>query len=331
MPPPPHRHGRNRSGALPARPPGWSWSAWEDGALALDRQEVWEERPSRVRLSAVQAGSVPRGLNGGTGFVTVAPMTSPRPPAWARRVPQRRAGDRARGVAVLVVLGLVAAVTLLLTAFGSAAPEPVSSTVASPPPAALPAGRPSPQIVAVREALRLQLPVAQSRLTALGYHGAGPGALALEPLGHQGNRGFLGRLTDRVLGRSQEGLVYYRLGGGQGPETSGLDVGAPPGTDVFSPVDGTVVGITDFVLDARRYGVRLDIQPTTAPALVVSLSRLELDPSLNVGSTVVAGRSKVGTVLDLSEVERQTLARYTQDAGNHVAVEARPAAAVGSP
>jgi hypothetical protein len=31
-------------------------------------------------------------------------------------------------------------------------------------------------------------------------------------------------------------------------------------------------------------------------------------------------------VLDLSSVERQALARYTQDAGNHVSIETRGAA-----
>ena len=50
------------------------------------------------------------------------------------------------------------------------------------------------------------------------------------------------------------------------------------------------------------------------------------DRSISVGSTVVAGVSKIGSIVDLSDVERQALARYTQDAGNHVSVEVRPAA-----
>jgi hypothetical protein len=94
---------------------------------------------------------------------------------------------------------------------------------------------------------------------------------------------------------------------------------------VFAPVDGTVVGITDFVLDGRAQGVRVDLEPANAPSLVVSLTRLRADPALTVGMSVAAGRSKVGTLLDLSGVERQSLARFTQDAGNHVSLEVHPA------
>ena len=49
---------------------------------------------------------------------------------------------------------------------------------------------------------------------------------------------------------------------------------------MYAPVDGTVVGITPYV------------------------------------------------VADLSRVERQALARYTNDSGNHVSVELRPAASL---
>jgi len=41
---------------------------------------------------------------------------------------------------------------------------------------------------------------------------------------------------------------------------------------------------------------------------------------------VVSAASRVGVVVDLAGVERQALARYTNDSGNHVSVELRPAA-----
>jgi hypothetical protein len=43
---------------------------------------------------------------------------------------------------------------------------------------------------------------------------------------------------------------------------------------------------------------------------------------------VISGRSRLGVVADLSRVERQALARYTNDSGNHVSVELRPAASL---
>ena len=98
---------------------------------------------------------------------------------------------------------------------------------------------------------------------------------------------------------------------------------------MFAPVDGTIVGITDYVLNGQARGVRVDIQPTSAPSLVVSIARLRRDPAITVGMTVVAAGTRLGAVLDLSAVERQALARYTQDAGNHVTVEVHPAETLG--
>jgi hypothetical protein len=93
---------------------------------------------------------------------------------------------------------------------------------------------------------------------------------------------------------------------------------------VYAPVDGTVVGLTDYVVSGRTYGVRIDIQPTSAPSLIVSVSPVRPDPSLSVGASVAASSSKIGSVVDLSGVEKLALARYTRDSGNHVSITVRP-------
>ena len=81
-----------------------------------------------------------------------------------------------------------------------------------------------------------------------------------------------------------------------------------------------------MVLNGQAHGQRIDIQPTGAPSLVVSVCDIAADPSLVVGASVTAGSSKLGQLLDLSKVEKQALARYTNDAGNHVLLEVHPAA-----
>jgi hypothetical protein len=226
-----------------------------------------------------------------------------------------------------VLVGIVLVVSLFLTAYGTG-PSGAIRTFA--PTGSLPAaGRPTPQVVAVEGALRLQLPVYQRRVTAIGFHAAGGGALSLDPVGRQGNEGVLLRVLHRIFGGGGSGPTWYELGG-DGTPNSALDVGAAPGTDVYSPVDGTVVGVTPYVLDGHTYGQRIDIQPQTAPSFVVSLTQLRADHALSVGSTVVAGVSKVGNIVDLSNVERQALARYTQDGGNHVSVQVRPAATLSN-
>jgi hypothetical protein len=234
-------------------------------------------------------------------------------------------------LAGLVLLASVALVTLLLTAFGSGGSGAVRAAAPAPAARLLPAGPPRPQVVALQGTLRLQLPVAQGRVTAIGYHVAGNGALALDPVGRQANQGLVTRVARSLFGDGAVGLRYYGLGGSGGPATGSLDVGAAPGTDVYSPVDGTIVGITPYVLDGQHKGARIDVQPSGNPSIVVSLTHLRLDPSLTVGSTVAATSSKLGTILDFAGVERQALARVTQDAGNHVAIEVHPAATLSIP
>ena len=213
--------------------------------------------------------------------------------------------------------------TLFMTAFGQGATPQASQALPGPSSRLLPVGPPAPLTVALHSGLRIQLPIAQSRVTAIGYHSSGDGALSLTPLGHQGNEGVLSRLAHKIFGGGHGGFVYYQLGGG---ETAVLDVGASPGTDVYAPVDGTVVGISDYILNGNVYGSRIDIQPSAAPSLVVSLTQLTPDPALTVGSAIAASSTKVGRVVDLSGVEKQALAGYTQDAVNHVSIELRPAA-----
>ena len=299
------------------RPPPWEWDFELEGALALKPRS----RPSH---NALQPGA---------SFVSVRRM--PRASAHALAVRRRRAetaaARRRRRLASLILLAAVALVTLLLTAFGSGGSSAVRTIAPAPATRLLPAGPPRPQVVALQGSLRLQLPVSQSRLTAIGYHAAGDGALALDPVGRQANQGLLTRVSRSLFGGGGSGLRYYALGGDAGPATSSLDVGAMPGTDVYSPVDGTIVAITPYILDGKHYGARIDVQPAAVPSLVVSLTHLRPDPNLTVGSSVAAGTSKLGTIVDFTPVERQALARYTQDAGNHVAIEVHQAAAISLP
>ena len=172
--------------------------------------------------------------------------------------------------------------------------------------------------------LQIRLPIAAEAVTAIGFHGADGGAMELSPVGRQVNEGLLARLWRSIAGSAQEGPVWFQLDGGPGTEV--LDVGAIPGTDVYSPVDGTVVSISDFVIDGKAYGSRIDVRPSASPSLIVTLSHLESDPSLTVGSPVFASSSKLGTVVDVAAVERQVLEKHARGRGNNVAIEVHPTA-----
>ena len=318
--------GHRIAAAASVRPPDWEWTLGEDGSLALAPEWAFERRERPLR--AVDAGASV--LKAGNASVSVPPVP---PPAVAKatyaRQRQARAARRTRSLAAALAVAVVVVLTLLLTAFGSGTPAVVGETQPALASRLLPTGPPAAQTIAVVGSLRIQLPVAQSRLTAIGYHGGTAGALALDPVGWQANAGVLRRIARRVFGGSRTGLPYYQLSGGDGPPTSALDVGTASGTSVYSPVDGNIVGITDYVVGGRTFGSRIEIRPTSSPSVVVSLTQLRPERGLSVGSAVIAARTKLGVVLDLAHAERQALARYTNDAGNHVSIQVHPAAALG--
>jgi hypothetical protein len=240
-----------------------------------------------------------------------------------RRVERRqaRSARRARRVALLVLLSAVFLVALGRTAF-SRSTERTSVIIPRPSLATAAQTRPTPEIVALRGPVRVQLPISQLRVTAIGYHAAHDGSLSLNPVGHQVNEGLVQRIAHGIFGGGGGSPRWYQLSGGG---TSAIDVGAPVGSDVYSPVDGTVVAIRPFVVVGRTYGSEIDIQPQTAPSLTVAVTQLVADPALTVGTSVISGATKLGRVADLAAVEKQALARYTNDAGNHVTVEVRSA------
>ena len=79
----------------------------------------------------------------------------------------------------------------------------------------------------------------------------------------------------------------------------------------------------EFMYQARRVRAWLYF----GVLFVVAVTQLTGDRSLTVGSAVVSGATKLGTVVDLARVETQALAQYTNDGGNHVTIEVRAAPA----
>lgn len=260
---------------------------------------------------------------GASGTVIVMTTTARSRHAARARTRRRRSQLRVRRLAVLLFLGAIATVILVLTLFGTSSKE--TPPIAPATPSLGPVGRPVPQPLATVGNLILTLPVAADSVTAIGFHGSATGALSLQPVGQQANEGLLARLWHRIAGSSKHGPAWFQLGGEAGPGTGVLDVGALPGTDVYSPVNGTIAAITDYIVSGKKHGARIDIRPSSAPSVVVSLTHLDPDPSLAVGSSVLAGTSKIGTVANISSVEHQALSSHTNDAGDNVAIEAHSA------
>jgi hypothetical protein len=240
------------------------------------------------------------------------------------RADRRRAQARARRIAVAAVIAALAAATLALTAFDGES----SPAVSRPAPLPVTSAPPDQQILATVGNLRVESPVAQGGVTAIGFHGSADGALVLKPVGPQRNEGLLARLWRRITGAWKSGLAWDQLSGGP---LRTLDVGAVAGTDVYSPADGTIVAIRDQVVSGTVVGSEIEIRPASAPSLVVSIQNIRPDPALSVGANVAAGSSKLGTVTNISRHERQALERYAAEGGNNVAIQVYPSATLGVP
>jgi len=226
---------------------------------------------------------------------------------------------------VLSVLGVLGLVTLLFTAFGSSGSSNVAAPIAieTVSPADAAAVRPRPQVLASIGNLRVQLPVAAGALTAIGFHGSGDGSLSLQPVGRQANEGLLARLWRRIAGNGRQSPRWYQLEGGPAG-TNVLDVGTAPGTDVYAPVKGSVIAVSDLVIGGKRVGSRIDLRPSEAPSVMVSVENVRPDPAIVVGTPVLAATSKLGTAVDIASVEKQALAAHAPEGGNNVSIAVYP-------
>jgi len=181
--------------------------------------------------------------------------------------------------------------------------------------------RPPDLALARADAVVLKLPVDRTRIGEILFRAVDdPSVAALEP--------DSGRRYD-IAPRD----------GRPGPDTGAVDVAAAPGTPVFSPVDGTVASVSDYVIAGKRVGYQVDISPASAGDAVVRVNHITRIPASRrpaslcgasgagpprVGEWVAAGTSCLGQVRDLSDVEavaRPEIADYTGGGGSHVHIE----------
>jgi murein DD-endopeptidase MepM/ murein hydrolase activator NlpD len=230
----------------------------------------------------------------------------------ARRAARRRGAlrrDRRALVSAAIPVIVVAVLALVLGVMGGGSSSDVPGPLASPSPSAeLGSGARPPQLVIARaEGVDVHIPVDPSRVTAMAFHAIDDTAgVALESSG-----------VVTIHQSAREGRV--------GPDTAGLDVGAPAGTTVYSPVDGTIASVSDYVISGKVAGYEVDITPSVASSgLLLRVTHLD-DPGVgsrpSVGLPVRAGVTPLGRVKDFTSVATQQLSRFTADAGNHVDLE----------
>ncbi len=193
----------------------------------------------------------------------------------------------------------------------------------------LPSGPPRPQSLARQDALVLLVPVQQSRITAILFHPvSGATGLPLQAVGRPVDEGLFGRIVAAFAADTAGGPRYSITG-----DPTAVDIGAPVGTDAYTPVDGKVLSITPLIVEGVAYGDQIAVEPLANPGVVVVATGIAADPKLSVGTPVSTrpdAWTKLGRVVDVTDALVPVLSRYTQDGGNRMQLEVRPATAVAA-
>jgi hypothetical protein len=240
---------------------------------------------------------------------------------------RRRGGTPRRRTQILRrrLLALAVFVTLIVLAVWAAYAIPGATPARVPQSAALAAPAASPEdagqvVVASVEGVDLLLPVARDVTTAIAYHPVEyQDTVPFAPAGERLSGGGLGEaLADVFAGGG--GVQYYLMGGTgtqSSPATSGLDVGAVPGSPVVSPVDGKVTAVKPYSILGRYPDVEIDIQLARDPSLLLVVTHVA-EPQVALGDVVARGESVLGQVRGLPGSLEQALSMYTSDTGDHV-------------
>jgi murein DD-endopeptidase MepM/ murein hydrolase activator NlpD len=232
----------------------------------------------------------------------------------------RRGQLRRRRAVALVVL-----VTLIVLAVWAAYAIPAQTPARIPASAALPTLGESPSspedlVVARLEGVEVLMPVPLEASTAVAYHSVdNANTVPFSPTGDRLSGGSIGeRLGDIFAGGGE--LRYYLMegdGDDVSSSTSGLDIGAVPGSPVTSPVSGKVIAVKKYSILGRYDDVEVDLQVADDPSLVLMITHLA-KPRVEIGDTVRAGNSTLGVVRGFPAALDQALSRYTSDTGDHL-------------
>jgi hypothetical protein len=245
-----------------------------------------------------------------------------RSPATQRRRAKVRRRDqikRRRAVALGVLVTLIVLAVWAAYAIPGQTPARVPATAAQP---TFGQGTPAAGAVVVArvESADILLPVAREVTTAVAYHPVeNTNTVPFSPAGDRLGGGSLGqKLADIFAGGG--GVQYYLMdgtGSDRSSSTSGLDVGAVPGSPITSPVSGKVTAIKKYRILGRYADVEVDIRLTSDPSLLLVVTHVD-KLKAEIGQVVTRGETVLGSVRGFPAGLDQALSRYTSDAGDHV-------------
>lgn len=232
---------------------------------------------------------------------------------------------------VVAVLGLAAIGWMLsweTAPSGESAPSAATAattTAAEPEPERDPTPR-----FACEGSTELRLAIDPAHLTALAFHqAAGESALPVTSLVPDADMALAAELRAVPPVTPQEGLEeglwdgvclrLWRSNRGGEPDTA-IDMGADPGTPVWSPVSGEVIEVRPYLLYDKYEDFEIHIRPEGREDVDVVLIHVA-DVAVQAGDRVKAGVTRLATVRQMSDKIEIQLGGYTANGGDHVHIQ----------
>ncbi len=267
-----------------------------------------------------------------------------------RQAREQRREQRMRRQRIAMTVALVSVVAAMLVGWratsdkraaadplaettGTITPAPPTWVRASAPPegtavmrALAPAEDPTPFFASYRS-MQLRLPVSVENLTEVGFHQASY-TYALHMSTSLDDADMKQAKKDKSTHRDKanqedgptatlNGTVLRMWRNRPGKPDSAVDVGAPAGTDVYSPVSGTVVKVKAYKLYGRYDDYEIHIQPKGFPEIDAVMIHVD-DVTVKPGDEVIAGVTRMAAVRHLSDRVHHQLGDYTTGGGDHV-------------
>ena len=257
------------------------------------------------------------------------------PPARGPRTEAGRAAQLARrrrtialvvGVALVGIIGASAALRTADTPPATEPPPTAAGDAANA--AAAPVERDPTPLFASFSGIDLRVPIDPADITQLAFHQASSGtnAVHLNSLVPDADMKAAAKIKAVQPAADPAGLpdaVWNGTGlrlwrsNASGPPDTAVDVGANPGTPVYSPVTGTVLQVKPYKLYDQHDDFEIHIQPEGRVGLELVMIHVD-DVTISPGDRVTAGVTQIASVRKLSnKIGDMQLTGYTTNGGDH--------------
>lgn len=261
----------------------------------------------------------------------------------SRRPVRRKRSPYPLMTIIVLAIGLSAIAWTLTwggTDRGAPAAEPAAAVAAATTPKPREPERDPTPLIAEEGGTEIHLAIDPNELTAIAFHQAsGDYALhmtSLVPDADMATANALKAVPPVAEDATFDDGVWHgcvlRLwrSNRSGQPDSALDMGAAPGTAVWSPISGTVIEVRPYLLYEKHEDFEVHIRPSGRDDIVAVLIHVQ-DVKVKAGDSVKGGVTQIGAVRQMSDKINIQLGGYTTNGGDHTHFQLNRYPAEGAP